>query len=579
MGLALRFMVLLTLGAAAAAAELDAYLEHARITQEDTVNLSLVASGDVEGPPELAPLERDFAIVDRSHTSRMRFRDGRSMRSQEWRIELAPRRTGQLTVPSLQLGGLASAPLALEVIDAASAAAADKGPVFIEVSATPRKPYVKGQVAYRVRLFARAPMRDWQLTPPQTDGGVVHQIGADRELDETIDGQAYQVIERRYAIFPHRSGLIEILPPQLTATIPGTPAQADEDGFDEDPFAPLDPSVDGGEAAGTTRQLRVRGEAVTLDVHSPPSDAADPWLPAVSVALTDDWPSSGRVGRVGEPIRRALTLTAVASLGAQLPELELATPPGTELDVSPPRTRDLLDGEHPVAIKEVTASYVPTEAGLVRLPEIRLSWWDTQSDQPRTARLPPRTLRVGLGGAASDGLDPAALTDEAAGGTTRTWGRGRQLADGLRSGFHQAGIWPALAAALALGWALTTLLWWRERRRSATHRPFGATPGRQAQQRATAKARRAIKLACSDGSARETRDALLAWGTQAWPADPPRGLLALAARLDSLEARALLAGLDRALYAERPVAWDGKAAWTVLHPALDDAGRYQSSQK
>lgn len=572
-----RILLMLALAPVAAAAQLDAHLERERIAAEETVTLVLIASGDLEGEPELAPLNRDFDVVDRSHTSRLRFRDGRSMRSQEWRLELAPRRTGRLTVPPLQLGGVASAPLTLEVSDAPGAVDGDedKGPVFVEVSAKPRNPYVKSQVAYRVRLFTRSQLQDWELTDPQTDAGIVRRLGADRELSESIGGQAYRVIERQYAIFPLRTGLIEVAAPQLTAAIPDTRAQAGEDGFGEDPFAPIEGGADAadgaGEPSGITRQLRTRGEALTLEVRLPPVGSKEPWLPAESVGLADGWEPSTEAVSAGQPLLRTLTLTAVGTLSAQLPEFELANPPGIELEAGPSQTRDLLDGRRPVAVKELTVSYVPIEPGLVRLPEIRLSWWDTGSDQPRTAVIGPRTLRVGL--AATTDLGRAPPAEETPGGKAQPSGTGARLAERLRGWLRQDDLWPPLAAALGLGWAMTTLLWWRERRRSATHRRSRRQQGRRAQERATARARRAVKAACGEDNARGARDALLAWGALSWPAAPPRGLLAMAARVESPEAAAALTRLDRTLYGEEPPPWDGRAAWTALQSALHSARR------
>ncbi len=569
---------LLVLSTASGASELSAQLDRDRITDAETVILSVIASGDVRGDLDLSPLEADFDLIDQRHTARMSLINGLASSSREWRLELAPRRAGQLRIPPLQLGDLSSEPLTLEVVDAATAAgsAADRD-VFVEVSATPEAPYVQGYVDYRVRLFSRVPLRQPQLSNPEVDGAIVQRFGDDRQSSETIGGERYTVIERRYAVFPQRSGPLSIGAPRLTAVVPVERAAAAADGPGQDPFGPI-ADVFGG-AGGldglftATRRVRVRGPDATLEVRPQPVGAPTPWLPAESVELSDEWLPADSEVEVGAAVTRTITVTAAGVTAAQLPDLELSAPPAIKLYSDPPQTEELSGGEVPVAVKQLKVALVATEPGSITLPEIRLSWWDTQADQPREALVPARALNVTAAGTAPDTVvareavvvaDPPSEAAEAFERDPLTaapaWLRDEP--------------WLWLAALLALAWVTTIGLWWRERRRPRL--PIAEARSLEETVRprlSLAEARRAVERACQHRGPRELRDALLAWGAVKWPEDPPRALAAVARRLGSDEAAAAVMALERGLYANETLVWDDAACWMALASGLTEDER------
>lgn len=581
----LLLVLLLALGISATAAELTARLDRDQITDAESVALSLILSGDVRGTPDIAPLAADFDLLDQSHTTRMDLVDGQARGTQEWRLQLAPRRTGILTVPALRVGDLMTEPLTLEVAEAAMLAAEDQElagqDVQVEVSATPEAPYVQGHVDYRVRLLSRVPLYESHLSDPAAEGVVALQLGEDRQAEETIGGERYTVRERRYAIFPQRSGALTIVPPLLNAVVPverAVTAAVPAPGFGSDPFAPI--GDDSGAKPGgdglfeATRQVRARGRAISLDVRPQPVGAPVPWLPATSVELTDDWSPATAEIQVDEAVTRTIRVTAAGITSAQLPDIELTAPAGIELRPAPPRTEDLVRGEIPVAIKQLEVALVPVAVGQVRVPEIRLAWWDTATDQPRETLLPARILDV---------RPPHRLADRA---SDRTLTVARDVEGGKSSAgqgpfgrawaaLALAGLWPFLTASMGVGWFVTAGLWWLDRRRRRVGTAVLVHPVAMAgrPQVSLADARMAVERACRHRGPGDVRDALLAWAALIWPDDPPRGLAGLAVRFESNEAAAIVTALDRRLYAREPTTWDGPASWTVLEPALKASGR------
>ena len=119
--------------------------------------------------------------------------------------------------------------------------------------------------------------------------------------------------------------------------------------------------------------------------------------------------------------------------------------------------------------------------------------------------------------------------------------------------------WNWVSLALALLWLATLAAWWRSSRCNSSHAekvktqaapPAVSAPG-------IAETRRAFQQACRENNAQAARRHLLEWAHATWPQDPPKGLNALASRLDDAALKPLLNQLDRACYTDS--VWQGAA--------------------
>jgi hypothetical protein len=573
---------------AVAAPALEASLDRARVAEGEAVALTLSAPGDAWGQPDLAPLAADFDVLDQSQSSRMSIINGQSSSMREWRFLLAPKRAGKLRIPPLQVGDRQSPALELEVLPASQAAQVGEAlPVLVETEVDRSDPYVQAQVVYTVRVLYRVPLRQARLDDPSAAGAIIERLGDDRRSETYRDGQRYQVIERRYAIFPQQSGPLAIQPPVLGASIPESngpragqrgrwPGIADE--FERllgrDPFADL------GGLLERTRPVRVRGPALTLDVRPRPAGAALPWLPAESLVLSETWSPEPSELRVGEPATRTIAITAQGLTAAQLPDLAPVVPHGVRSYPDKPRSESRAEDDDIVSMKVIKHALVPSREGTLTLPEVRLAWWDTKADRERVAVLPERVVQVrpaqaGSPAATSPSEEPAPA---AAIPQPETGGQGADpaapsasphatIADGAPEA-GAAGYWPWLSLAFGLAWIATLLLWQREHRRLASSAPR-PRPVQHDQTLSFDRARSEVQRACATGDPRAARQALLAWGKACWPSRPPQGLPDLSGRLTGPAAETV-AELDRHLYGacESSGGWDGVTAWVQLEPVL-----------
>ncbi len=568
-------------------AALTASLERERISAGETVQLLVETDRRVSGWLDTRELEQDFDILGNVSGSQVNIINGQINAKTTWTITLSPRRSGKLTIPSLEIAGERSKTLTLQVDETPSTNTEDSGSLmFIETEMDRQDPYVQGMVLYTVRLYYRAKLIEGRLSEPESDNALVHRIGEDQEFDAARDGYNYRVVERQYAIFPQTSGKLVLSAPVLDARIAeNSPLNRNRlpDFFGGDPLNNM---------FTVTRPVRIRGKAEVLSVQPRPDEASGSgWLPAEQIELIENWnPQDGAV-HVGDPLKRTVIIRARGVTGEQLPDLDPNNVDGFKVYPDQPKieTKDLqhtIEGE-----KTRSTAFVPIQAGRLTLPAINFHWWDTKNNQSRVAQLPERVVEI-LPAVGSDNArvqsteTMAALTDNAqssinnetevqpsADGDAFFDQQNKSTADLLPT---QVGIWFWISLLLALLWLATIGLWWRSKRHQSDS--ISETSVDTTNQEYFHQAKKHFQSACKANEPRMARRRLLEWSAIHWPDDPPQGLDDLASRIADPKVRAALAELDRSLYHGENHPWDGRQLARLMTKFPQrDRDRYEKS--
>ena len=588
---------LLIAGSAAWGLDVEARLDREVIRSGESVQLTLrMRGGDGSESPDLRPLERDFRVLDIARSLRTQVHGGHYESSVDWMVSLLPLRAGSIEVPSIEAAGARSHPQVLEVIavgdlPAAAAgsganAAAPPPPVFLESEVDASSPYVQAEVSLRVRLFADARVRGGSLSDPLAEGALVERVGEDREYRERRDGRDYTVVERRYAIFPQRSGALEVTPAVFEGRIreerPNRRGRRNAFGafhgaslFDDAfPGGSLFDDFFGGGLfdemmGGGGRMVRVEGQRLSLDVRPRPEAAeAAWWIPARDVQLVERWADELPTFRVGEPVERLVAIRARGISVSQLPELELPGVDGFKQYSEPVADETVQVEDEVVAIRARNSTLIPTRAGTLSLPALELEWWDTQSESPRTARLPARSVEVlpARGASAASAAPPPTQGDP---GSTDSGMASVQEATGSLSAEPgpAAHGWALPPAARMAGWFVLALgtgaLAWGMARRIASPRtsPPPAEGAAAFSAPSLAQAERRLRRACAANDPLAASRALAAVGVARWPVNPPLDAGDWAKRLGGRELAASVETLQRVRYSPEAENWKGSTLW------------------
>jgi hypothetical protein len=571
-GTRLLFLLLLMLVASQTVwAEVRATLNRSTIQGGDTVTLVIEASGkDPGGQPDLSVLEQDFEILGTSTSQQIQFINGKRSGRRQWEIELAPLHDGVIEVPAVPVGNERTSALSLTVADQPTpgAAAAAGEPVFLKASIDPPDAsiHVQQQFNYTLQLFFREPLLNGSFEGPSIDKALVEQLGEDVRYSTRVNGVEYQVVERRYAVFPEESGKLAI--PAVVF-----------DGYQRSSAGRrksmsginslLDDFMSGTPFGGSGKHIRVRSEPVTVQVQPRPGDySGSTWLPAAKLSLRDSWTDDPPEFRVGEPVTRTLTLEATGLEGSQLPALTFPDISGVRLYPEQPVYENRSDGKWVYGSSRQALAYVPSNSGKLSIPETRVDWWDTAAQQQRTAVLPAWEVNVLPGTAPASQPPPATPSPPPAAERTAPAATAAQPESSWQHRLQQ--YWPWIAGIVLLACIIIGLSWLAARSR---HRPVGvAGPADNLIASATADRKQrdatlsTLQQACNGHDPETAARALLQLAAIEWPADPPRNLAALERRL-SVDAGPLGA-LEQALYAAGNAAWQGDALWQQFKNGL-----------
>ena len=554
-----------------AAAAVTASLDRDRVASGETVRLLLQHDGNTDGQPDISPLKRDFDVLGSSSGSSMQIVNGHTSAQTQVNLVLAPKHDGKIRIPPLQWGDQKSPTLELTVggnsgnggagRQPAGEATAETSHVFLTATLDQQRPYVQAAVVLTVRIHADQPIYQASLDFPAGADVLVKQLGKDQQTSETRNGRTYQVIERKYLLFPQRSGPISIDGPVLDAQVQDS---GGSDPFGNDSFfGNLFGRMPLAGMMNATRPLRLRAKAVAMNVQPRPAGATGSnWLPAQKVTLEETWRPGNATIHVGDPVTRHLHLAALGLTGAQLPDLAalMAVPDGIKAYPDQAKLVDSPQGDSNLGSRDQDIALIASRAGRYALPAMRLSWWDSAHNLQREAVLPEHTLEI-LPAAGAPAATAAPTANPAPSIPAQADAQANAPAETAQSAqATHAPPWQWISLGLGLLWLGTVLAWWRSRRRTPPPAPGKDAKDSDATTPAALPAGSAFKAfqrACHDGDPRAARQYLLAWASAVWPAHPPPGLNALSRLLDDAKLAEPLRQLDRACYTD--CAWQGEA--------------------
>ncbi len=521
-------------------AAVTAQVNRHNIGMDETVTLSIEINGNDSGEPDTAPLQQDFEILSRSHSSSYSLINGSMHEQATWLLVLRPRHAGILHIPALRVSGKHTRPLIVQVRQATvrqSPAGQPTGEVWIDMTVRPVSVRVQQEAIITLRVYQSIRLNQARLTKPKSSHAIIERLGKDRNYQAFQNGQTWDVTELRYAIFPQQHGLLHIAPVQLNGNVMtrGSGFSLAFPGFASQFFQSGQP-------------IRVQSNAAQLSVSPIPSGwKSHAWLPAKHVRLQESWPAGAL--RVGDPITRTLTLKANGLSSSQLPRIATLLPDGLKGYPDQPVLKDdkQADGIH--GSRQQKLAIMPIRTGVYTLPEIDITWWNTQTGKKETAMLPARTFRVlAAPGAAMSSPHPAL---QASGGQHTP---PKPVAKKTVNPVHgdHASLWKWLALFFLSGWFLTVLwLWHRLCNGQRTRDPVQTTA------MDTTVARRDMVTACERHDAKACEQALLHIARLLWSDKNVNNLAAFASCCHGSLVQEIKS-LDRYLYARREGAqWQG----------------------
>lgn len=524
--------ILFCITALSHAAGFSADVDRTRISENESLTLTLRTDEQVGRDPDLSPLQQHWEVANSQRSSQFRLVNGRSSSWTQWTITLVPKRSGTLQIPSLEYAGQRSAPINVIVEKGNSTSNAAEQNVFFETSVDVTQTYVQAQVLYTEKLYFAVPLDNHKLSEVEVADALVQPLGNTRQFRTNINGRRYDVFERQYVIFPQTSGDMLIPGPRYYGEIsrglwqPGQP-------------------------------VRVTHAPTNVKVLPKPAQYPNaPWLPASELILESR--ISGDVGNMhtGEPVTLNITLKASGQNASQLPEIQL--PAVTNLKYYPDQgsTQDINDANGIMGLRSQSIAILAGKAGQYSIPEIKIPWWNVKTANVEYAILAAQTLKV------NKATNSAAITlgpDEVAAPLEETPSETEAIPTTQN---NAAFIWQVTSGVFAILWLLTATLlfiYWRRAKTRAPNMTIQTTTEPD-----TAELLNLLKTACRENNASQARQYLIRWGNILFKTHLT-SLQELADQINDDKLALALRELDYTLFAKHTnSAWQGEQLWALI---------------
>ena len=509
--------------AGTANAAVIASIDRSNVELNESFTLKITVDTAIDVEPEASALEENFYVGTRSQLSNTTIVNGQISRSRTWTYVLMARREGDLVIPPVRIGGEQSEPVPITVTPP-STNIPGEADIFVTTEVDHAESFVQAQVLYRVKVYRAVATRQPRLSEPSI-GGVevlVESAGEERSYESILNGKAYNVVERVYALFPQESGTISIEPARFEARV-----------------------LRNGRITG--RKI-FESDAIDVTVNPippPPADYPDAvWFPAKTVELSEDWSREPGSLPAGEPITRHITVTALGQLSTQIPVIEPATSDNIKIYPDKPEFRDTAEQLGIRAVRRDQYAMIGVSAGDVELPTVDLPWWNIDAGEWQVASLPGSILNV-LPSPNAVLPPPAPPVEQPA----------EEPGPAVETQVVYVDFWAYVSAGLAGVWLMTVIAWWWSRRPVSREPKEPAPPPIHKQQ---AKFLKAARKAARDGDAAGVKSNLLDWGRLEWPDDTPRSVGEIANRV-AIPLSTQLQALCSASYGPHDERWDGEA--------------------
>jgi len=238
---------------------------------------------------------------------------------------------------------------------------------YLETSVESTRAYVHQNLVMTIQVISTVNLKTATAMLQDNDDVIFRQLGDITVSTRTKQGQREIVNTLYYQLTPLRSGGIELASVRVTGV------------------------MDNGSPNGTSYDA-VASLPVNLMV-SDPDPSVQPWLPLHELELSASLSNDERIGE-GEPLTLTVEQRAVGMSGAQLPSVEAQLQaPGHRLYREKSEYEGTITKQGTlVGSRTDRFTLVPQQGNEVKIPAIRVDWWNVGRQRKETAVLPGRLL-------------------------------------------------------------------------------------------------------------------------------------------------------------------------------------------
>ena len=363
----------------ATAQEVEVSVDRNELARGETLTFTIRVFDQRQGMQlDLTPLTDEFDVLGTRTSSQIRSINGAVESWTDYIVTLFPLTEGELTIPPIEINNAQTDPITVSVVNEGPRSNQDTNELFLEIEVNKESVYVQEQLLFTVRLYYTINgIRNPQFTELEMPDTVIQLIGSPNQYERLMEGERYGVYEKRYVIFPQRSGPLEI--PDILFRGEVT------DGSSNFVFRNLN-----------TRRVTafIDGITITVDPRPEAAQEMDLWLPVANLTIEEEYSTDITNLQVGDSVVRTITMVADGLDGAVLPPFSPEEIEGLNSYPDPADIqRTFVDGSI-VGTRIETSTLVPTTTGEITIPEIVIPWWNVDTNQLESAIIPASPIEI-----------------------------------------------------------------------------------------------------------------------------------------------------------------------------------------
>ena len=364
---------------ASAATQATASVSNNQVFQGDTFILTIeVNDTGSEYQLDTSALTDDFKVSGPSRSQSTSIINGDINRKITWVLRLQANKVGNFTIPALAIGDLLTDPITIQVKEAGEEQQSTSGDtIFIENSVDKTQVYLDQPIILESKIYVSENIVDGDVQAPTLAAANIERISNDNQQTQVIlNGLRYKVFTYQYQITPTQAGDVRITSPLLVGSIR------------------KNVSVSDWQNRIISQPINIRGNSIAITVKPMPANYQGDWLISEDVHLVENNNLQAASYTVGDPITRSISLRVASISVDKMPEIKLNY--DSSLRYYPDQD-DLKQGTLNGVLysqRTITHAIIADKSGELVLPEIRIPWWNSKTEQQEFATLPAQTLTI-----------------------------------------------------------------------------------------------------------------------------------------------------------------------------------------
>ncbi len=522
------------------AANITVTTSRSPVSLDDSFHLIYEADSNVDDDPDFSPIYKDFDVLSSSQSTNMRSINGSWSLKKTWDLSVIAKDVGRFTIPAIAFGKDISPAIQITITNSTSpnstlpdSQSSIPAKIFLESSLDKKTGWVQSQFIYTVRLLRTVGIASASLTDPvSSDPDAIIEKLSEDNYQTTRNGIRYEVFERRYAIFPQKSGQLKINPVTFEGRVNATQPRTIFDQF---------------RMSGQLKRLRSKSVKATVKA-APATINLQDWLPASELQLTEEWSDDIQNIKTGDPVTRTITIAARGLTAVQLPDLDFEEIAGLKQYPDKPVVENRTQTTGITGLKQIKVALIPTTAGSYTLPEIKLQWWNTKTNKREIATIPLKVLTA-IGTASTSNI---ITTPEPV--QTKPLADNKVFVDNQKQlPAENSSYWKWLTLAFALAWLVTFVLLLKK---SKTNKIINKAKT-DATSISVKSATLAVEKHAKKNDLENTRTALIEWAKAVYTDNTITNLSQIAEHCSTLLA-VEIRHLNESLYSPEKPSWNGK---------------------